>query len=126
MRTDWTHLEPHRLRKGEYGTNTGDTFGFFLFTDKNRQIRAMAVDGKETGFEHVSVSVKYLNAKGNAVDTMPTWEDMCRMKRLFWEPTEWCVQYHPAEADYVNMKDNVLHIWRYVSEEFPTPRSECV
>lgn len=64
------------------------------------------------GWEHLSVSCKHRT---------PTWDEMCYMKRIFWMPDEWCVQYHPAEKNYVNIHNNVLHIWRPVDGKFPVP-----
>jgi hypothetical protein len=130
MRNDWSHIEKFRVRK-EVGalpaTETGDLYGMFVIgVGEKRQIRMLAVDGEETGWEHVSVSVKYKNARGQAIDVMPTWDDMCRVKALFWEPEECVVQYHPPESRYMNHCNNVLHLWKYVRQEFPQPPLICV
>lgn len=126
MRTDWSHLEPNRLRKGDYGSNDGDTFGFFIFQRGGRQLRAMAVDAEGTGWEHVSVSVIYKSESGKITYPMPTWDEMCKIKDLFWEKGECVVQFHPPESDYVNIKENCLHLWRCVNSEFPMPPKICV
>lgn len=67
------------------------------------------------GWEHVSIAP--LNG------TMPKWEDMCFTKELFWDDTEWVVQYHPPKSEYVNNLPNCLHLWRPIEEELPTPPS---
>lgn len=59
------------------------------------------------GWEHVSVAGR---------NRCPTWEEMCELKSIFWRPDEACVQYHPAENDYVNMLPYCLHIWRPIEE----------
>ena len=66
------------------------------------------------GWEHVSVAPykrRYV----------PSWEDMCRLKELFFYPEEWVVQFHPAESEYVNNVPNCLHLWRPTQEKLPTP-----
>lgn len=69
-------------------------------------------------WEHVSISVP---AGG-----VPRWEEMCWVKRLFWKPEECVVQYHPPEADYVNVHAGVLHLWRPVGVAIPMPPRRCV
>lgn len=69
------------------------------------------------GWEHLSVSMPR---------NLPTWDDMCAAKDLFFEKEECCVQYHPAESDYVNIHPYCLHIWRPISEKIPTPPKEFV
>ena len=56
----------------------------------------------------------------------PSWDDMCRIKNIFFHPEEWAVQYHPAESEYVNNVPNCLHIWRPIDQVFPTPPSWMV
>lgn len=64
------------------------------------------------GFEHLSVST--------TVKT-PTWEQMCKMKDIFWNEDEVCMQLHPAKENYVNNMPYCLHIWRPINKEIPTP-----
>ena len=42
---------------------------------------------------------------------LPTWEEMCEVKDIFWNEDEECVQIHPRIEDYVNITE-ALHIWR--------------
>lgn len=73
-------------------------------------------------WEHVSVHVRLQRG-----DTrLPTWDEMCRVKRLFWAADDVVVQFHPAEADYVNRHPHVLHLWRSVNQPQPTPPKEFV
>ena len=66
------------------------------------------------GWEHVSV------APYNRRHT-PTWDEMCRLKNMFFHDDEVVVQYHPAKDDYVNNVPNCLHLWRPLNEVMPTP-----
>lgn len=64
------------------------------------------------GFEHLSVST--------TVKT-PTWEQMCKMKDIFWNENEICMQLHPSKENYINNMPYCLHIWRPINKEIPTP-----
>jgi hypothetical protein len=46
---------------------------------------------------------------------------MCEIKKIFFHPEEVCVEYHPAESEYVNMHPYCLHIWRYQQPGMPMP-----
>lgn len=65
----------------------------------------------ENGWEHVSFSP--YNGK------MPTWDDMCKLKELFWKDEEEVIQIHPKKSEYVNMMENCLHLWRNKTMELP-------
>lgn len=69
------------------------------------------------GFEHVSVSTPIKT---------PTWEQMCKIKDIFWRDDEVCMQLHPKKEDYVNMHSYCLHIWKPTEQEIPTPPSIMV
>lgn len=64
------------------------------------------------GFEHLSVST--------SVKT-PTWEQMCKMKDIFWKEDEVCMQLHPAKDNYIDNMSYCLHIWKPIKKEIPTP-----
>lgn len=51
----------------------------------------------------------------------PTWEEMCRLKDMFFRDDEVVVQYHPAKSEYVNNMPNCLHLWRPIEQPMPTP-----
>lgn len=71
------------------------------------------------GWDHVSVSIP-------SERRCPTWEEMCYIKDLFFEPEECAVQYHPSKKDYVNNHPYCLHIWRCQSIEIPKPDPSLV
>lgn len=71
------------------------------------------------GWEHVSVSPykKHIT---------PSWDDMCKIKELFYKDEECVVQYHPPKTEYVNLQTNCLHLWRPINQELPAPPSIMV
>ncbi len=64
------------------------------------------------GWEHVSVA--YANK-------LPSWDEMCKIKSLFWNDNECVVQYHPPKSEYVNNHPYCLHLWKQIGKEFPIP-----
>ncbi len=66
------------------------------------------------GWEHLSVSTP---------NKTPTWDQMCRMKDLFFEEEETCIQYHPKKSEYVNNHPHCLHIWKPIGIDLLTPPS---
>lgn len=91
----------------------GENWGYFVMAGMN----VIAMDGKETGWEHVSVSHP---------DRCPTWGEMCKVKELFWMDTECVVQLHPPKHANISIHDHCLHLWRKVDEEHPLPPREFV
>jgi len=41
------------------------------------------------------------------------------VKRLFWDPEDVVIQYHPAQSEDVHMHDHCLHLRRPVGQEIP-------
>ena len=66
------------------------------------------------GWDHVSVAPRKRNYT-------PTWDDMCKLKDMFFYPEEAVVQYHPPQSLYVNNVENCLHLWRPQSADLPLP-----
>ena len=46
---------------------------------------------------------------------------MENIKNKFFEDNEFVVEYHPKKEDYVNNKENCLHIWSPLDKEMPYP-----
>lgn len=116
---DWAFLNKHRHRLltnsplDQYVSD--DSFGFnglFRFLLDGRFIRCICSDGM--GWQHVSVSIE-------GDKRCPTWEIMCKIKDLFWEPEDWVCQFHPAHSEYVNNHQGCLHLWRPTGQNLPTP-----
>lgn len=70
------------------------------------------------GWDHVSIS-PYKKSH------TPTWDEMCRLKDMFFREDETVVQYHPAKSNYVNINKNCLHLWR-PHEGISMPPTICV
>lgn len=76
-------------------------YGFFVIPWRGNRIRVQTSAGG--GWDHVSVST---------ASDVPTWEQMCRMKQLFFYDDEVVMQLHPAKVDYINNHPRCLHLWR--------------
>lgn len=64
----------------------------------------------EDGWEHVSVSPKHKFR-------IPTWNDMCYLKDVFFGDEEEVYQIHPKKSEYVNLSKNCLHLWKPIGHE---------
>lgn len=94
---------------------TGDSgSGYFKVYINGRSFFVIASNGG--GWEHVSVTPCNKKRK-----VCPTWEEMCEIKDLFFEPEDRVVQYHPPKSEYVNNHPYCLHLWRPISEKMPFP-----
>lgn len=120
--SDWTFLNKHRLKSGQYGSDP--SFGFngafrFNVPGEVRPVCVIASDGY--GWQHVSVSF------GQNCKRCPSWEVMCAVKDLFWEPDQCVVQFHPPSDQHVNNHEGCLHLWRCTDgREQPMPPSLLV
>lgn len=73
----------------------------------------------EARWDHVSVAPLKRNK-------LPTWEQMCKVKELFFKPEEAVIQIHPPKDEYVNNMPNCLHLWRANDKEMILPPSFMV
>lgn len=106
-------VEDGRVATGAFASRPGDQYGAFIVRDRlGRQFKILACDGAETGWDHVSVSLK---------KRTPTWEEMCWIKNLFFDQEEAVLQFHPPARDYVNDHPHCLHLWRFVGGPMPLP-----
>jgi hypothetical protein len=113
-----------------YASEHGEMFGLFFIPTpiKDVVLFCMASCGDDqVPWEHVSVSLKKIT-KGKTYDVgrCPTWEEMCKVKDLFWDGTDTVVQFHPPESEYVSQHHHCLHLWRKRNENFETPPSITV
>lgn len=83
--------------------NTIANMGFIKLTDAGTCSVIWGDD--ENGWEHVSISPKKKTK-------IPTWNDMCQLKDAFFYEEEEVLQLHPKKSEYVNVKENVLHLWK--------------
>ena len=95
------HDIPRNLEDGRIAGPPGYMAGFFIVQRGTAQLRLQISNGG--GWDHVSVSL---------ATRCPTWEEMCAVKRVCFEPHEVVMQLHPSEANYVNCHPFCLHLWR--------------
>ena len=74
-------------------------------------------------WEHVSVSIR---KKESDTSRIPTWDEMCWIKSIFWNDEDCVVQFHPPKSRYVNQHPNVLHLWRSLTYRQPIPPMDYV
>lgn len=111
MRTNEQIREKSRIIFEASGEDGG--MGWIPGLDRKKPSRAACVVwSRGCGWDHVSVSFK---------DRCPTWEEMCVVKDIFFEPEECCVEYHPPQSEYVNNHPFCLHIWKPQDQEIPSP-----
>jgi len=111
--------EKLRVRSGYMASSeaNGNNGAFFLRLKPGEPpLQIIASDGAihdgGDAWEHVSVSLPH---------RLPTWDEMCRVKDLFWDDSDCVVQFHPPRSDYVNNHSRCLHLWRLPAVEFPRP-----
>lgn len=110
----------HPFTEGCTEADLGNNGAFLIDSvEPGWQLFIIASDGE--GWEHVSVHAR----RGTKMRT-PTWREMAAVKRRFWDPGDVVVQYHPREQDYVNTHEHVLHLWRPIGVDLPTPPVEFV
>ena len=79
-------------------------FGFGgTYTDEDTGDKLHFICSYQVGWFHLSVSMP---------DKDPSWVQMCKMKDIFFDDEEECVEYHPKKSEYINKHPHCLHIWR--------------
>lgn len=114
--SDWGFLNRHRIRDGFCGTSDDAGFnGAFRLRINEMDLKVIASDGY--GWEHVSVSLALRPT------WTPSWEIMCKVKDLFWDPEVTVMQLHPPKSLHVNNHPGCLHLWRPAMKgvEIPLP-----
>jgi hypothetical protein len=96
----------------------GAMFGWFVLPVVDGKLRIMSSGtGHINDWEHVSVSHPR---------RVPTWDEMCRVKALFWHDSETVVQFHPKRSEYVNTCEFCLHLWKRTGQEYVLPPKSLV
>lgn len=114
--------EKYRVTEGAGAFNSDESFGnnglFRVPLETRKKQRLFKVlCGEGLGWEHVSVSLP---------DRCPTWDEMCKIKDLFWNEEDLVVQYHPPKTQYKNIHNYCLHMWRPMTDVIPSPPSMLV
>lgn len=117
--------EKHRITTGPLASDSsyGNNGAFAIQDNKDTKFFIIASDGE--GWEHVSVHCKIWILK-NWTPRTPTWNEMCKVKNLFWGEEDTVIQYHPRQSEYVNNHPHVLHMWRPIGVTLPEPPSILV
>lgn len=99
------------LRRSMYGI-------FDIPLSSEESAIAIADNGvSDSEWEHVSVSTSH---------RCLTWEEMCKIKDMFFLEDEAVMQIHPAKKNYVNFHNYTLHLWRPKTKEIPLPPPKLV
>lgn len=134
MKANLSHLDAERQRHPlTHYYKPGDTCGVFYIPHLDQWRRTqfgahyvvISSDGKEIGWDHVSVHVRSTRAAKREMST-PTWEDMAYIKSLFFDDTETVMQLHVPSSEHVNDHEHVLHLWKPLHQPIPTPPSILV
>lgn len=101
-------LEMNKYRVSLFGDYGDMNNGILIVRDRGLHIQFS--NGMD--WDHVSVSRK---------KRMPSYEDMCWVKNLFWS-TDMCVmELHVPKKDHLNYHQFCLHLWRPQKETIPRP-----
>ena len=95
------NLKEHTIVDGFGEDDNGGSARLKLSNNGGLLLTVVASWGE--GWDHVSVSKP---------KRAPTWDEMCFVKDVFFNPNECVIQYHPANSLYVNIHPNCLHLWR--------------
>lgn len=111
----------YRLRRGPLATgDAAGLLGVFMIPPRPGKVplKVIAhVGTPEAPWEHVSVSLP---------DRCPTWEEMCKVKSLFWEDEDCVMQLHPPRSQWISNHPYCLHLWRPHHQAIPLPPSDLV
>lgn len=107
---------PLRVRTGPMASDDGiGNAGAFEIRILSKTFFVIASDAH--GWEHVSVSTK---------NRCPSWDDMTRIKGIFWDENDTVIQFHPPKSEYVNNHPYCLHLWKPMEHDIPLPPSILV
>lgn len=104
--------ERYRVTSGLYGSQPKYPRGFFLIPYRSYELKVLAYDGIQDGWEHVSVSLP---------NRCPNWQEMSHIKDLFWEEEDCVVQFHVPKSQHVNNHPYCLHLWKKKDTVFELP-----
>lgn len=101
-----------------YGSAGDDRNGVFrLPSPLGRSQDLLIVASNGEGWDHVSVSHR---------SRCPTWAEMSKVHRLFFEVGEVAMQLHVPAQDHINVHPYCLHLWRPHALDIPLPPKDMV
>ena len=107
------NMEHTRITRGLPPQPRGALYGAFQIAG----MRVISSGTEDERWEHVSVSCP---------GRIPTWEEMCAIKNIFWDEEETVIQFHPKKSEYVNTNPNCLHLWKIKNHDFELPPRDRV
>ena len=111
--------ERYRITEGPRASHSGyGNNGAFLIKSLKRGRAIFCICSDGMGWEHVSISIRLV---GKGKTDIPTWNEMCYVKDMFWDEEDCVVQFHPPKSQYINTHPHVLHLWRSTEYTFPAP-----
>lgn len=78
------------------------------------KLNASVIWSTGAGWDHVSIAPFKRHYT-------PSWDEMCKLKDMFFYPEETVIQYHPAQSQYVNQLGNCLHLRKPQRIGIPLP-----
>lgn len=121
---DLRRFDKHRITTGPDSLMRNDpelapVSGAFAFRLDAEGPRFVVVASNGDGWDHISVSTE---------GRCPTWEEMDRIKRMFFKPDEVAMQLHVAVKDHISCHPYTLHLWRPhgTKRAIPLPPQEFV
>jgi hypothetical protein len=114
-------LNEWRVIDGAGAWNSSELDGFngaFILHRSGRRLLCIASD--QGGWEHVSVTDQTTK---RSQEVPPSWDEMCYVKRCFWDDEETVVEYHVRLAEWIDEHPGCLHLWRPIDVEIPRPPS---
>jgi hypothetical protein len=113
-----TRPENYRVVSGPFKSCHGDFHGLFFIPVVGRNSILKVLSSTDEGeWIHVSVSLP---------NRCPTWNEMAKVKYMFFNDDETVVQFHPKKSEYVNNMPYCLHLWVKKDTEFELPPSILV
>jgi hypothetical protein len=120
---------PHasRVRRTRLASDDADgNNGAFVLPSPESGWWLIIIASDGDGWEHVSVHAERPAGGTHIRSRVPRWSEMCFAKATFWDPEDVVMQLHPRASEYVNQHPDVLHLWRPIGCEIPTPDAGLV
>ena len=88
------------------------------------------VSGKQEGMTvivspNIFDNQLWYHASISHTERMPTYADLCFLKKWFIGPDRWAIQVFVPEDEHVNIHTNALHLWHCITGDRPFPRFDC-